>query len=179
MARLALLLVIFGTATAHAQEPAAEPKLFVGGSATVWLPQGDADDTSNTSLGVRPVVGYWLRPFIAIIGAFDYIFVSEKEDVTGDITFYSISLGIRMTTPKPAQLKPYGELLLGRYTLDAEGIDSQSDIGFRIGGGATYALGSNLAFTAGLGYSSVSIDVGFGDADIDALVLEVGLQGRF
>jgi hypothetical protein len=179
MARLALLLVLLGTATAHAQEPAAEPKLFVGGSATVWLPQGDADDTSDTSLGVRPVVGYWLRPFIAIIGAFDYIFVNEDANAS-DATFYSISLGARMTTPKPAQLKPYGELLLGRYTLDADNLDdSQSDIGFRIGGGATYAMGDNVVFTAGLGYSSVSIDVAFGDIDIDALVLEVGLQGRF
>src|SRR5688572_19452203 len=129
------------SSVAHAQEPAppAEPPITLGASLTVWLPQGDADDFSDTSLGVRPHFAYRLRPYVAIVATLDYVFVNENEGVDS-ITYYAISAGGRLIKSRPGQLEPFGELLIGWHKLDAEAIDD-SAIGFRIGGGATYPVG--------------------------------------
>ena len=180
MRRIVIALAMAGlvpSTAARADEPQVAPKYEVGGSLNIWLPQGDADDVAGTSLGVRPQFTYWIRPWIGIAASFDWVFVDADADV-GDVTYYSISAGARITMSRPARIRPYGELMLGRYTLEADGLDD-SELGFRLGGGATYALGTSLGLNAGLGYSTVSMDTGFFDIDIDALILEVGVSGRF
>jgi hypothetical protein len=63
--------------------------------------------------------------------------------------------------------------------LDSDALD-ESDLGFRFGGGATYALGGSLVASAGVGYSTVSLDAAFGfEADITAFLLDLGVAGRF
>src|SRR5689334_3571487 len=90
-----------------------EPKMMVGGGLTVWIPQGDADDTTDVSLGLRGTFLYKARPWVGVVGSLDYVFVSEDEAVTGDITYYSLSVGARFIKPRPGQVEPYGEILLG------------------------------------------------------------------
>jgi len=168
----ALLLT---TSIARAEE-VAEPKMAIGASATVWLPSGDADDFVNESLGARPFFTYRALSFLAVVATFDWIFVNEKDNV-GSITYYAVSAGARFIKSRPGQVEPYGEFLLGWHHLDGQNVDD-SNLGFRIGGGATYPLGKLVA-QGGLSYSAVSIDSGFFDVDIDALVIEIGLAGRF
>jgi hypothetical protein len=169
--------VTLAAPAAHGED-AAEPRLAVGASATVWVPQSDADDVADTSLGVRPQVTYWVIPLVGVTASFDYVFVNE-ESGAGDTTYYVISAGGRLTLPKPATIKPYGELVLGWHVLDAEGFD-ESDLGFRLGGGAMFAVGTSLVASAGAAYSTVSLDGPFGtDFDVSAFVLDVGIAARF
>jgi hypothetical protein len=178
-----IVTVMVGSAgVAYAQEAAsAEPKIHVGAAATVWLPQSDADDVAETSIGIRPQVTYWVTSLFGIVASFDWVFVSEKEDSGEDsVTYYAISLGGRITLPRPAKIKPFGELLLGRHTLSAETSDiDESGIGFRLGGGALFELGRNIGAIAEISYSSVEIDVGIVDLNLEAFVLEAGVAGRF
>lgn len=177
---VAIVVATYGTARAQVV-PApmvAEPKMTAGVSATVWLPQGDADDFADTSIGLRPHFAYDAKPFLSVLGTFDYIFVSEKDGV-GDLTYYNICVGARLKKPRPGQIEPYGELLLGWHKLEADGGIDDSGIGFRLGGGVLYPISATLIANVALNYSAVSIDVGLGDADIDALIFEGGLGIRF
>jgi hypothetical protein len=177
---LVLVLAITGSsATARADDLAAEPRLVVGGSVAIWIPQSDADDFADVSLGVRPQVTYWITPLLGVTGSFDWVFVNEKSGTgAGSVTYYAISAGGRITLPRPARIKPYGEVMLGWHTLDGEGF-GDSGLGFRLGGGATYALSQRLVASAGLGYSTASIDTGFFDITVAAFVLDLGLAARF
>ena len=168
-------LLSFTVASAQPVPPAMveESKMTAGGSVNIWVPQDDADDTSDTSLGIRGHFTYKFRPFLAAIGTFDYVFVNEDGD--GDITYYNLSAGARFIKPRPGQIEPYGELLIGYHVLDAEGLDSESALGFRLGGGILYPVGDKLVANFALNYSTVSFDVGLVDVDVDALILEIGL----
>lgn len=150
-----------------------EPKMTIGGSATLWLPQDDAEDTSDESLGLRAHFTYKFKDWLAGIGTFDYVFVNEETD--GDATYYNLNAGARFIKSRPGQIEPYGEVLLGYYVLDAEGADSESEIGFRIGGGILYPFSQTLLANAGLNYSTVSFDFGLADFDVAAIILELGI----
>lgn len=155
-----------------------EPKMAAGASLTVWLPSGDADDFSDTSLGVRPHFTYRVMPWLAVLGTFDFVFVNEQDGV-GDITYYSIGGGARFVLPRPGRFEPYGELVLGWHSIDGEGFE-ETDLGFRLGGGVLYPMSERLLVNFAANYSTVSFDSGFiGDIDVDALILEVGLATRF
>ena len=163
---------------AHAQ--AAPARMALGAGPTVALPQGDADDYSGTSLGARLVFVFWATPMIGVVGSFDYVFVNADEDVVGDadVGYYAVDVGARITTPRPAALKPFGELLVGRHTLSVDSgfaDDSESELGLRLGGGGAYQLGARLVGTAQLSYSHAEID----NADVDALMLDFVLSGQF
>ena|SRR5688572_7488840 len=153
----------------------AEPKMTAGGSATLWIPQGDVEDSADASVGIRPHFAYRVRPFFAIVSSFDFVFVNEEEDVD-DITYWTLGAGARFILARP-DIEPYGEIVLGYHSLDVGDFDD-TNLGFRIGGGATYPLG-NLVANASLGYSVVSFDAGFVDIDADAIVFELGLGARF
>lgn len=174
-----VLLAISATASAQVVPPPMieEPKMTAGASATIWVPQGDSDDTSDTSLGIRGHFTYKFKEWIAGIGTFDYVFVNEDGDT--DITYYNISFGARVIKSRPGQLEPYGELLIGYHVLDGEGIDSESALGFRLGGGILYPLSQSMQLVAGLAYSTVEFDFGLVNVDVDALVLEVGAAFKF
>ena len=148
-----------------ARQPAPEndtKRTAGGGSLTVWVPQGDSDDTSDTSLGIRGHFTYKFKEWIAGIGTFDYVFVNEDGDT--DITYYNISFGGRVIKSRPGQLEPYGELLIGYHVLD---------------GGILYPLSQSMQLVAGLAYSTVEFDFGLVNVDVDALVLEVGAAFKF
>jgi opacity protein-like surface antigen len=174
---LVVLVIVLSSTVASAQvvppPMIEEPKMTVGGSLVVYVPQGDADDTSDTSLGLRGHFTYKFKPWLAAIGTFDYVFVNEDGD--SDITYYNLSAGARANLPRPGQIEPYGELLLGYHALDAEGLDGESAIGFRFGGGVLYPVSQKLIANVGLNYSTVSFDVGLVDVSVDALVLEIGI----
>ncbi len=148
-----------------------------GGAAMLVLPQGDADDVSDTSPAIRATFVYWAHKNVGVVGSFEYIFVNE-EDIpfydNVDLTFYSINVGARFTTSERSKLQPFGELLLGRHTSAFDspvGEDSDSDIGFRMGGGALYRFQPGLALTGQVSYTSAEID----NADIDGMMIEVGV----
>ena len=149
-----------------------EPKMLIGVSGTVWVPQGDADDFADTSIGLRPHFSYRVKPFVAVLATFDYIFVNEIDSV--DITYYSVNVGARFIKPRPGLVEPYGELVLGLHQFEADGFDD-SGIGFRLGGGVLYPFGQKLVANLGINYSSVSIDAGLGDVDVNALIFEIGV----
>lgn len=175
------LLVLVVVALCHAKASAQivppamieQPKTTVGGSLVVYVPQGDADDTSDTSLGIRGHFTYQLRPFLSGIGTFDYVFVNEDGDAA--ITYYNISAGARFIKPRPGLIEPYGEVLLGYHAFDAEGIDTETALGFRLGGGIRYPFSNTLLASFALNYSAASFDVGFVDIDVNALIFEVGV----
>lgn len=175
-----LLFFIVGTSrVATAQEATTqEPDklMLLSASALVVLPQSDADNVTETSLGLRTAFAYRVHPWIFVVGAFEYVFANEKEDVVGDtnINYYSIGFGGRLVSPKKAKLKGFGELLIGRHTLTVDG-DADSDLGFRLGGGGLYEIGPNLTLIGQVSYSSVEIE----RADIDALILEFGIGMSF
>jgi len=180
--RSLLVLVVLGiSATASAQvvppPMIEEPKMTAGASATIWVPQGDSGDNSDTSLGLRGHFTYKFKEWIAGIGTFDYVFVNEDSDV--DITYYNISVGGRIIKPRPGQIEPYGELLIGYHVLDIEGADSENTIGFRLGGGILYPMSQKIQLVAGIAYSTASFDFGLVDVDVDAFVFEVGAAFKF
>lgn len=156
-----------------------EPKMMAGGGLTLWIPQGDADDTSDPSLGIRGTFLYKVKPWIGVVGSIDYVFVSEDDSVATDITYYSLSVGARVVMPRPGQLEPYGEFLLGYHVLDIEDVDSENDIGFRLGGGVLYPVSNKLIANVGIDYSAVEFDFGGLDVSVDAFVLEAGINASF
>lgn len=176
-----ILLVASFVSAAHAEEEAVSnapaKRVTVAAAGIVAMPQADADDTTETSLGVGASLVYWINYNIGVVGSFDYVFANEKEDVVGedvDIHFYSINLGARVTTKNREGLQPFGEVSLGRHTVgyDAPGSDdTQSDIGFRIGGGVTYRTGSGFALLGQLTYSTAEIE----NADIDGFLIDLGV----
>ncbi len=168
----ALVAMLIASTAARAEKGG----VLVSGAAMVVLPQADADDMADTSLGVRGAFVYWAHPNVGVVASFDYIVVNEDEDFFDqvDLTFYSVGVGARFTTTKPTQLQPFGEVLVGRHTSVYDsplGDDSNSDLGFRLSGGALYRLQPNLALVGQLSYSSAEID----DAEIEGIMLELGL----
>jgi opacity protein-like surface antigen len=181
--RWLLVAAILSSTTAAAQvvpgEMVEEPKMMAGGGLTLWIPQGDADDTSDPSLGIRGTFLYKARPWVGVVGSIDYVFVNEDDAIAGDITYYSLAVGARFIKPRPGQIEPYGELLLGYHALDIEDVDSESDIGFRLGGGIFYPVSNKLLANFGLSYSAVEFDFGGVDVSVDAFVFEAGINASF
>lgn len=180
--RTLLVAALLVSSTASAQVvPGAmveEPKMMAGGALTLWIPQGDADDTSDPSLGIRGNFLYKAQPWVAVIGSLDYVFVNEDDGV-GDLTYWSLSAGARFIKPRPGQIEPYGEVLLGYHTLDVEDADSESALGFRLGGGILYPFSNKLVLDFSLAYSTVEFDFGIADVDVDAFVFQGGVNAVF
>lgn len=150
----------------------------LGGRAGMWMPMDDADDYADASLGIRVHGAYWVVPMFAIGGAFDWVPVNE-EDGVADLTYYGFGIDGILTTPNPARVKPFGEIEIARYTIDSDDFDdSESDIGFRLGGGATMEMSPSMVLMGDVAYSTVDFDFGVFSVDTAALILEVGLAAR-
>lgn len=166
--------IISFSSSAHAEKVGG---MQAGGAAMVVLPQADADDISDTSLGIRGTFVYWAHKNVGAVASFDYVFVNEEDlpfyDQV-DLTFYSVNVGARFTSSERSKLQPFGEVMIGRHTsaFDSPGADdSESDIGFRIGGGAIYRFQPGLALTGQLSYTTAEIE----NSDIAGIMLEVGV----
>ena len=154
-----------------------DKRVTVTANGVVAMPQADADDTTETSLGVGGSLVYWVNHHVGVVGTFDYIFANPKDDIVPDdvdIFFYSINIGARVTTRNREGLQPFGELTLGRHTAgyDAPGDDdSQSDLGIRLGGGVTYRTNSGVALVGQILYSTAEIE----EADVNAFLVDLGV----
>ena len=172
---LLVVSFLFNPALGHADDGG---EYLASAAAVVAFPQADADEFSDTSIGFRGTFGYRVHPYVRALGSVDLIPVNENEFADeATILFYSVSVGARLSSPAPKALKPFGELLLGRHTVSVNtdgGDDTDSDIGFRLGGGVEYGLGP-LRGVASITYSSADID----GTDIAALVVEAGASWRF
>jgi hypothetical protein len=167
-----------GLAAAQEVDAAGPKRVELAGKVGMWMPMDDAEDYADASVGVRLHGAYWVVPAFAIGGGIDWVAVNE-EDGTDDLTYYGIGITGLVTTPNPARVKPFGELGIGRYTLDSDDADdSESDIGFRLSGGATFEMAPNLALVGDIAYSTVDFDFGLISIDVAALVFEVGVAAR-
>ena len=114
------LVAILVPMAANAEElvsKAPDKRVTVAATGVVAMPQADADDTTETSLGLGAALVYWINHNVGVVGSFDYIFANTKEDVVPDdvgIFFYSINIGARVTTRNREGLQPFGELTVGR-----------------------------------------------------------------
>jgi hypothetical protein len=173
-----MMLGVGWAAAARAQDAAAPNRVELAGKVGMWMPMDDADDYADASLGMRVHGAYWVVPAFAIGGAVDFVAVNEEEDV-GDLTFYGIGITGLVTMPGPARVKPFGEVGIGRYTIDSDDVDdAESDIGFRLGGGASFEMSPNLALLGEIAYSTVDFDLGLLSVDVASLTFEVGLAAR-
>jgi len=184
MRRIACAVVtMIGMAGAARAQPApvdapATHRFELGGRAGMWNPMDDADDYVDASLGLRVHGAYWVVPMFAIGGAFEWVAANEKEGVA-DLTYYGFGIDGLLTTPNPARVKPFAEIEIARYTVDSDSFDdSESDIGFRVGGGATLEMSPSLVLMGDLAYSTVDFDVGLFSLDTAAVILEVGVAAR-
>ena len=173
---LAAMAMVAHASAARADDEGRK-KLDVGGALAFWIPQSDADDFADPSIGLRPGVTYWFFPFFGVTGHFDFVFVNE-ESGADDTDYYAFSVGGRFTLPGSLRIKPYGELLLGWHWLDAGAFD-ESEIGFQLGGGATYAINQRLQANLGIGYSTTNMDAPFVDITVAAFIIDVGIAARF
>jgi hypothetical protein len=171
---LVVVAMVSISSSAHAEKVGG---MQAGGAAMVVLPQGDAEDMSDTSLGIRGTFVYWAHKNVGAVGSFEYIFVNEKDNLIGDevsLTFYSINVGARFTTSQRTKLQPFGEVMIGRHTSIADtpfGDTNDSDIGFRLGGGVLYRFQPGLAMTGQISYTTAEIE----ESDIAGIMLEVGV----
>lgn len=177
---MAMATATAGTARAQ-QAPvdaASQHRFELGGRAGMWMPMDDADDYADASLGLRLHAAYWVVPMFAIGGAFDWVPVNEESGIS-DLTYYGFGIDGLLTTPNPARVKPFGEIEIARYTIDSDDFnDSESDIGFRLGGGATLELSPSMVLMGDVAYSTVDFDFGLASIDTAAFILEVGLAAR-
>jgi hypothetical protein len=179
---LAVAVTMGAAGSAGAQgapvDAAAPARVELAGKVGMWMPMDDADDYADGSLGVRLHGVYWVVPMFAIGGAVDFVAVNE-EDGVDDLTYYGIGINGLITTPNPSRVKPFGELGIGRYTIDSDAFDdSESDIGFRLAAGATVEMSSNLALVGDVAYTTVDFDLGLISVDVAALIVEVGIAAR-
>ena len=173
-----LSLLLLGPGAAAAQETGGgEGRVELGGNVGMWIPQDDAEDYADASVGLRLRGAYWVVPAFAVGGAVDWVFVNEDAEVA-DLNYYGFSITGMVTAPWQARVKPYGELSLGLYTLDSDDLDSESDVGFRLGGGARVGLSPAMSLLAGVAYSTAEFDYGIVSVDVAAFILEVGLAAR-
>lgn len=185
MMRIACAVVMMigmaGAARAQQQAPVDAPathRFELGGRAGMWNPMDDADDYVDASLGLRVHGAYWVVPMFAIGGAFEWVAANEEEGVA-DLTYYGFGIDGLLTTPNPARVKPFGEIEIARYTVDSDDFgDSESDIGFRVGGGATMEMSPSLVLMGDIAYSTVDFDFGLASIDTAALIIEVGIAAR-
>ncbi len=175
-----MMMAMAGVARAQ-QAPVDAPathRFELGGRAGLWMPMDDADDYADSSLGLRVHGAYWVVPMFAIGGAFEWVAVNEEAD-TADLNYYGFGIDGLLTTPNPARVKPFGEIEIGRYTIDSDTFDdSESDIGFRLAGGATMEMSPSVVLMGDLAYSTVDFDLGLISIDTAALILEVGVAAR-
>jgi len=177
-----VVLLLAGTvAPAAAGDDAGhDRKVALGGSLGVWFPTSDADDVADASPAFRPSLTYWLHPAFGMTGAFDYVVVNEDENIP-DITYYVFSVGGRLTLPGTSQVKPYGEALVG-WHFESSDLGDDDSIGFRFGGGVSYAFNAALLGSAGFSYSTTTLEFsGLGitvERDIAAWVLDLGIAAR-
>lgn len=174
----ACLAAVCWAGVAWAEPPGETRRFEAGANLGVWMPQDDADDNADESLGIRARMVYWITPMIGVGGSVDYVFVNEDPD-GDDVDFYGIGVSGVITTPRPARIKPFGELELKRYTLDPPTLDSESDFGFHLGGGARMALSPGMVLVGEASYSTVELDFGFVNFEASAFILEVGIAALF
>jgi hypothetical protein len=176
-----LLLSARARAEAPTGDAGAPPRPFeLDTSALLVLPQADADDYTEESLGGRVALAYAFSPYVSAMGSIEYVRANTKEDLVPDyyrIYFYSIDVGARFSLPQPGGVRPFAELLIGRHTAGYDsdsGDDTSSDFGYRLGAGLFYPVSAAIDAVGQVSYTSAEIE----DADIDALVLEGGLGFR-
>lgn len=178
-----LLVAILAAPAAAPRTAAAQPverPMLASAHAMLVLPQADADDYIETSLGARVAFGYSIRPWVAILGSVEYVLVNEASDTVPDDTsihYWAIDLGARFTLPRP-RVQPFGELLLGRHTAGYDSPttdDSDSELGIRLGAGLQAPLTPDLRLIAQLAYTSAEIE----NADLEAITLEAGAAWSF
>jgi hypothetical protein len=179
---VAMVIGVVGAGVARAQEApmdaAAPARVELAGKVGMWMPMDDADDYADASLGIRLHGAYWVVPMFAIGGAIDWVAVNEDDGVD-DLTYYGVGINGLITTPNPARVRPFGELGIGRYTIDADDFDdSESELGFRLSGGATLEMSPNLALVGDVAYTTVDFDFGLVGVDVAALIVEVGVAAR-
>jgi hypothetical protein len=150
-----------------------------GAEVLVVLPQGDADDLIEESLGVRASVAVALHPMVAVVAAFDYVFGNAKESpFLEDVEFstYSLSAGARGQLPVGRAI-PFVEVLIGRYTASFDsdfGEASDCDLGYRAGAGVRVPFG-RVELLSTVEYAHTEIE----DTDLSAFELGVGAAASF
>jgi hypothetical protein len=183
---VAPLVLVAILAPAAGAQPAATPpaaaaaaRVTAGAEVLVVLPQGDADDLIEESLGVRASVAVALHRMVAVVAAFDYVFGNAKESpFLEDVEFstYSLSIGARGQLPVGRAI-PFAEVLIGRYTASFDsdfGEASDSDLGYRAGAGVRVPFGG-VELLATVEYAHTEIE----DTDLSALELGVGAAASF
>lgn len=174
---IALSVPTLAAAEGSTSSPApVRARTSIAAAAILALPQADADDAVDASAGVGVSAAFWAHPNVAVVGAFDYVFGNAK-DADVDVAFYAFDIGARFAPLERSGLRPFGELAIGRHSVRfaASGVeDSESDLGFRLGGGVTYRVGPRLAIVGRLRFSSAEIE----DVDIDAFLFDIGIVGE-
>lgn len=190
---LGALALALGPAAAAAQIPLPVQLGVTGGAA---FPTGDLgrEDAVSTGWGFEVNATLQVVPGIGVYAAFDrYEFPFDSDPLVdfgqgeGDVVDQGIAGGIRLSIPAGGfGLSPWlrGGAIYNSARFDFDAVEneteSESALGFEVGGGLDFPLGFVVSVTPSVRYRSYKPDFGGSDDfDISYIVGELGLTFRF
>lgn len=164
MKRLMLGAAVVGLSLVAA--PAAHAQVGVGVSAGLSMPTGDFGDAFKSGYSVNGLVGVTMPMSpVGFRGEVGYNSWDGKSGVANGVTASSLSGTANVVLQVPGMIvaKPYviGGLGYHRMKIDAGGLgnDSQSKLGWNVGGGLNFGLGT-LSTMLEARYVTVNTDGG-------------------
>lgn len=159
------------------------------------FPTGDLDDVADSGITVGANGTFMFTPMLGLYAGFTYNsfgFSEEGEDVfEGSINTYGLDAGLKaMFTTPTLPVSPFlkGGLVYHKAQIEIEGVDlgdegeSESGLGFEVGGGVMIPLGPRLSFTPGVSYTSFKPGDSEDDDEVENISsfrVDVGLNIRF
>jgi opacity protein-like surface antigen len=159
------------------------------------FPTGDLDDIADSGISVGANGTFMFTPMLGLYAGFTYNAFGLPEeaddlDIDGSVNTYGLDAGVKAMFATPTlPVTPFlkGGLVYHKISADIEDVElgeeleSDSGLGFEVGGGVMVPLGPRLSFTPGVSYTSFKpkFDGEDGDENVTSFRVDVGLNIRF
>ena len=159
------------------------------------FPTGDLDDFADSGITVGANGTYMFTPMLGLYAGFTYNAFGLPEeadelDIDGSVNTYGLDAGLKAMFATPTlPVTPFlkGGLVYHKIEVEIEDVDlgeeleSDSGLGFEVGGGVMVPLGPRLSFTPAVSYTSFKpkFDGEDGDDNVTSFRVDVGLNIRF
>ncbi|HEU0077313.1 MAG TPA: outer membrane beta-barrel protein [Longimicrobiaceae bacterium] len=155
----AALAAVAFAAPAHAQSML---PFAVEGRVGLAVPTGEFGDDLGMGYGLAANVSFNVAPTLALYGGYSYTqFDFDDEVIETDETFdvQGFEGGARLGLPMVG-FSPYVKGGVVYFKGGVDGVDSDNELGFTVGGGLNYRLGPVVSFTPEVTYVTVPAEAG-------------------
>jgi opacity protein-like surface antigen len=152
------------------------------------IPNGELADLADSGVGLNANASFAFMPMLSAYAGYSFnqfpVSEFEGEEIDGDWTDTGIDAGLRVGLSVPGlPVAPfinggisYHKLELELDDFPGENFETDSELGFHVGGGFELPLGPRLSVTPAVSYTQY--DVEDDDEPVSFLKLDVGLRFR-